>query len=92
MNIGSEDASKFAIGFYLSKDEKITASDVLLGVNWGASAPTGVVGSGSRSLKIPSNTGPGTYYLGILLDPYNAVTEWNDNNNDMPQPRPVTIY
>lgn len=91
MNIGSADSGSFNIGFYLSSNDNITTSDRLLGTNYGAWANAGGVVTFSRTLTIPNNVTPGTYYLGILLDKDGDVTEWSDSNNSLAHPRTITI-
>jgi hypothetical protein len=91
MNIGSANSGEFNIGFYLSSNDTITTSDRLLATNVGASANAGGLVTFSRSLTIPNNVTPGTYYIGILLDKDNDVTEWSDGNNGLAQPRTITI-
>jgi hypothetical protein len=91
MNIGSANSGPFNIGFYLSTDENITTSDRLLGSNSGASASAGASLTTSRTLTIPSTVAAGTYYLGVLLDKDNTVTEWSDSNNGLAQWRPIIV-
>lgn len=86
-------ASKtFDIGFYLSTNDLISTGDTLLGTNFGASGGAGGTGTFSRSLTIPSNIAPGTYYLGFLVDKNNAHSEANEGNNNQQMPRSITIF
>jgi hypothetical protein len=89
-NLGTATAS-FGIGFYLSTDSYITTADRLLGSNssWGDS---GFTGTFSRTLTIPADVAPGTYWLGFRIDPSNAIGEANEGNNNQPMPRAITIY
>lgn len=82
----------FNIGFYLSTNNIISTGDLLLGTNTGASASAGAIGSFSRSLTIPSNVAPGTYYLGFMVDSAGALAENNEGNNGQPMPRSITIF
>jgi hypothetical protein len=82
----------FDIGFYLSTNDYISTFDRWLGTNYGASAGSGGMGTFTRTLTIPSDIAPGTYYLGFLMDPTNAFGENNENNNNQPMPRTITIY
>jgi hypothetical protein len=93
MNIGSADARNFDIGFYLSSNDVITTSDRLLGTNYNASAPSGSVGTFSRTLTIPNDVPPGNYYLGVVLDVNREVTELSEGAkyNGLAQPRKVRI-
>jgi len=81
----------FDVGFYLSTDEHISTSDVLLGMNYGAWGDPGFSGTYTKYVTIPTNTSPGTYYLGFLIDPNNAVGEANEGNNIQPMPRTIRI-
>jgi hypothetical protein len=88
----STSSRSFDIGFYLSTNDFISTSDTLLGTNYGASGTAGFTGTFSRSLYIPTWVAPGTYYLGFLMDPNNAVPDVNRGNNNQPMPRTITIY
>jgi len=90
-NLGTSTAS-FNIGFYLSTDGFISTGDRLLGTNTGASIGSGGLLTFTRSLTIPSNVAPGTYYLGFMPDNNNALGEANEGNNGQPMPRTITIY
>lgn len=88
-NLGTATAN-FGIGFYLSTNNIITTGDRLLGSNsaWG---DAGFTGTFSRTLIIPADVTPGTYYLGFLIDQNNAMGEGNESNNSQPMPRAITI-
>ena len=87
----STNQQHFDVGFYLSTDEHISTSDVLLGMNYGAWGDPGFSGTYTKYVTIPANTAPGTYYLGFLIDPNNAVGETNEGNNIQPMPRTIRI-
>jgi len=89
-NLGTNQ-QHFDVGFYLSTDEHISTSDVLLGMNYGAWGDPGFSGTYTKYVTIPANTTPGTYYLGFLIDPNNAVGETNEGNNIQPMPRTIRI-
>jgi hypothetical protein len=80
------------IGFYLSTNDYISTADTLLGMNYGMWGTAGFTGTVTRTLSIPSSIAPGTYYLGFILDPNNAVSEANENNGYQKMPRPIVIY
>jgi len=75
----------FTIGFYLSNDTNITTGDMLLGsvVENTANNPGDNFGEASpgRTLTIPGGTSDGTYYLGMIVDSADAITESNEGNN-----------
>jgi len=82
----------FNNSFYLSTNNFISTADRLLGTNYGASAGPGATGTFSRTLTIPSDIAPGTYYLGFLVDSGSGIGETNEGNNSQPMPRTITIY
>src|SRR5215471_4665095 len=85
-NIGTASAGASTAGLYLSSDSTITTSDTLLG-NPAASTPP--IGAGAAASDSPESilfslTAPataGTYYLGVVTDTSNAITESNEGNN-----------
>lgn len=89
-NMGTATQS-FDIDFYLSTNDFISTFDRWLGRNYGAWGGAGASGTYTRSLVIPKDIAPGTYYLGFLLDPDNSVPEGNENNNIQPMPRTIVV-
>ena len=79
-------------GVYLSRDTVITQGDVLLTSTVSApstlTAGQGVTLSAS-SIRIPSGTTPGVYYIRILVDATNAQPESNETNNAVVVPLTV---
>jgi subtilisin-like proprotein convertase family protein len=75
----------FTVGFYLSTDTNVTTGDVLLGqvVESSAQNPSDTFGQSSpgRMLTIPGGTADGTYYLGMIVDSADVVSETNETNN-----------
>jgi len=90
-NLGTA-TQTFDIGFYLSTNDYISTGDRWLGSNYGAWASSGALGTYSRTLYIPTDIAPGTYYLGFLVDSGSAIGEGNEGNNSQPMPRSITIY
>ncbi|MBD2325867.1 S8 family serine peptidase [Alkalinema sp. FACHB-956] len=77
----------FRTSFYLSTDATITASDYLLG-SQEISSLSSLTGTGllSQILTLPSATHPvwltsGTYYLGMIIDSTNVISEARETNN-----------
>ena len=89
-NVGTTKQT-FDIGFYLSTNDYISTGDRLLGTNVDAWGDPGFTGTFSRTVTIPSDIAPGTYYLGFRLDDHNEVPETNGGNNVQPMPRSITI-
>lgn len=80
-NVGGQAAPSFDIGFYLSSDPVVDPLDTLVGtVSW-PSLAVGGLASGTSSFAIPPGTVPGSYTLGMIADPANAVAESDDGNN-----------
>jgi len=84
-NDGSEAAGEFFVGLYLSPDEEISTADSLLRggrefveyLEPGQSVQVELHGSN----QIPPDTPPGKYFLGVLVDEFNAVEEADEENN-----------
>ena len=95
VNQGTADINSeliFRNGFYLSTDATITSSDTYLTGN----ANSGLVAGGTftwggPTLTIPAGTAPGNYYIGILVDRTNVVTESNEGNNFVSAPLTVAL-
>jgi hypothetical protein len=82
-NRGPGAAGAYEIGFYLSADTVFSAgTDAFLGVVTGSglSTPSGTIHS-APVLAVPATTPPGNYYLVLVADPRNLVSESNENNN-----------
>ena len=86
-NDGTANSGGFAVEWYVSTTSTISIGDRRLdgvgfsGLNGGAST-----GQSSKSLTLPEAgdpfwNGDGTYYIGMIIDPDNAVTETDETNN-----------
>ena len=92
-NLGTAVNGPFQVSFYLSKNNIIDPNagfDILLGsstITGLGSNPT--TGTFTRSLTLPeindpfwqTNSGDGTYHIGMVIDPLNQVAESNELNN-----------
>jgi len=78
-------SGSFNVRLYLSNDNNITTADTLLetitvnsatdpGDNFGESSP-------GSNVTIPAGLSDGTYYIGMMIDPTDAVAETNESNN-----------
>jgi hypothetical protein len=66
---------------YLSSDDTITTSDILV-QTWSISGTQGSTSTWTSSITIPSSlTLNATYRLGIIVDPSNTIAEHIENNN-----------
>ena len=70
----------------------ISSYDRTLSTNYGAWASPGFSGTFSKTVTIPADVAPGTYYLGYVIDFDNQISEANETNNIQPLPRSITIY
>jgi uncharacterized protein (TIGR03437 family) len=81
-NQGASASGSFQNAFYLSSSPVITTAGTLLGTNSNTSlAPGGSFTWSAGMITIPASTPAGIYYLGILVNYNNAVTESNYSNN-----------
>ncbi|MFD2721170.1 CARDB domain-containing protein [Hymenobacter monticola] len=81
LNQGSGTAATSAVGYYLSTNQTLDASDVLLGSNAGSTLVSNVSANRQLTAAVPAATAPGAYYVLFVADPLNAETEANENNN-----------
>lgn len=81
-NGGQGESGRFEDGYYLSTNSTITHLDRLISsAGRGSLAPGQSVGPYLRTLTIPEDVAPGTYWLGYYVDHERAVTEPTDSNN-----------
>src|SRR5437773_1856063 len=81
------------VAYFLSSDAAITRTDVFLGSTFVTSAgmaPGQEISGPALVFTIPAATTPGSYWIGILADQDNAVTESNEANNFVSTPLTVT--
>jgi subtilase family serine protease len=85
-NVGGAAAGNFKVSFYLSKDNRIDTTDLLIGDR----AITGLAGrttnAYTQSFVLPGLNdvfwgGSGQYYVGMIIDSGNTVVESNEANN-----------
>lgn len=88
-NSGTAAAASSPVGYYLSANQVLDASDVLLGVVAGGSLPAGQSAARSANLNIPAATAAGNYYVLFVADPQGVVGEANENNNFLSLPLTV---
>ncbi|MCK5149119.1 choice-of-anchor D domain-containing protein, partial [bacterium] len=83
-NLGSADAGSYDITFYLSTDSSIgSGGDYALGTYTMAALPSYQFSGATATLYLPSNPfGSGSsFYLGVVIDSNNDVSESNESNN-----------
>lgn len=80
-NHGTQSATTFRVGVYLSTDADVSTDDVLLGQRTVSSLPIGFGSATSAPYTIPPGTPPGTYRVGVVCDSLNEVAEADEANN-----------
>ena len=82
----------FEYTYYLSTDNVITTADIPLGTTDGVGpiAPGGSVLIGATTFVMPPVAG-GTYFLGVLVDEQQDVSESNELNNFIATATPITV-
>lgn len=86
-NIAAESADNFVVNFYLSTDSDITTSDYHLGTySFTGLAANSTTNTISTQLSLPAAgdgiwQGVGDYYIGMVVDGNNQVSEANEANN-----------
>jgi hypothetical protein len=87
-NTEASNAGAFNVGFYLSTDSNITTSDKFLGNHYlSGLAGNSDTGTLLKNLTLPDasdsiwSQGDGNYYVGMVVDRYNQVSETNETNN-----------
>ena len=89
-NVGVADATMFTYAYYLSSNPTISSDDVELG-RFNGSIPTGGDDYGIDLVTMPSNLLPGSYYLGLVLDPDRAVDQVTRDNDSIVGPQ-VSVF
>ena len=89
LNSGTTTAPSSNLGYYLSTDQTLDASDVLLTTVTGYALFSGQSSSRPGTLVVPTGTAAGGYYVLFVADPGNAVAETNETNNVVSQPLTV---
>ena len=89
LNSGTTMAPSSTLGYYLSSDQVLDASDVLMTTVTGFALASGQSSSRLGTLVVPIGTAAGGYYVLFVADPANAVAETNENNNVISQPLTV---
>lgn len=74
-------APYFSVGFYLSTDDMITTSDVLIGTRSMATLAYGNTSADATTIAVPNTVAPGIYYLGAIADYDNRTADSDRANN-----------
>lgn len=79
-NLGLYSPSDVQVHWYLSTNDIISRSDYVLPVST-RYAKLDTWSHHSVNNRIPTDIPKGEYYLGFLIDRYNSIREYNENNN-----------
>ena len=84
-NVGGSQALNFTIGYVLSTNSVIGDGDdiMLPGTRSLASLNSGATSKVAMTLTVPTTVLPGVYYVGVIDDVGNVVTESNEGNNTL---------
>jgi subtilase family serine protease len=82
-NIGSNNASAFSLGWYLSPDLAVTTNDQRIGTRNIGFLAAGASVTNILTVAIPLTNRAGLYYLGCIADYPNAIPEASETNNAM---------
>jgi subtilase family serine protease len=80
-NLGTFSAGSFRVGIYLSANNVITKSDVLLGSRSVDGLAIGDGSGAASDLVLPAGLSPGTYFVGAIADDTSALLELTEANN-----------
>lgn len=80
-NSGVVPAGAFRVGVYLSTNNVISTSDVLLGSRDVGGLAVGASSSATSDLAVPAGVGAGTYYVGLIVDDLGQELELSEAND-----------
>jgi subtilase family serine protease len=80
-NQGNNIANPAIVGYYLSTNSTLDATDVFIGSNSAGSVTASNYYYLSGTATIPASTVPGSYYVLFVADYLNQLTETNEANN-----------
>jgi|GEM_PF-5620165 len=80
-NIGVSTANSSRLGYYLSTNTTLDASDYAFPTDFVGSLIPGGSSPENQVLNLPSNLSSGTYYILFVADVNDDVAESNENNN-----------
>jgi Ca2+-binding RTX toxin-like protein len=90
-NRGNYVAGASQVGVYLSTDSTITTADRLIAIENVASLSAGASRNEGGTFTMPNNIPGGNYYIGVIADHTNTVSESNESNNGSPGIR-ITVF
>ena len=91
-NDGDASSGSFRWALYLSTDTTITTSDIQLDYWTQSSISAGSTRTSTKSVTIPSSITGGYYYVGMIVDINNQVSESDEGNNDDYDSGRIRVY
>lgn len=89
-NLEVDDAAPYSVGLYFSTDANITTGDIPLCTYPDVDGLAGMtLESHLASCTVPALDGD--YYVGVVVDPSNAISETDETNNAVNDPVIVTV-
>lgn len=80
-NSEASPSGSYKINYYLSIDDTISTSDFLLKSVTRTSLAGGASQTWTEQIALPANLASGTYRLGVIVDPTDAILETAEGNN-----------
>lgn len=80
-NLGSGTAGNFVVGIHLSTDSTITSTDLMIGVRAVTQLAPGQESMATGPITVPLSTQAGTWYVGIVADVQDDITESDEFDN-----------
>ncbi len=91
-NFGNEVAfGSFVINMYLSTDQNFSPDDQWAGEVPTGNTPIGTIAGTPGAITVPIDFLDGNYYLIIVVDDENAITESNESNNILVSSVPIQV-
>ncbi|MEL7021756.1 MAG: CARDB domain-containing protein, partial [Bacteroidota bacterium] len=83
-NEGDADAVASEVGYYLSTDETFTTNDILIGTDDVEALAAGAISTEDITVDVSTlNIAAGTYFVGIIVDHTNKVSEPHEIEEDV---------
>lgn len=89
-NNGPDPSPAFSLSFYYSTDATVTTNDTLICQATGPALQPGASSPVNKNCAVPSLP-TNNYRLGVIVDPYNTISETDETNNVAVDPDPVSV-
>ena len=90
-NYWPKDSGDYTVRFVLSTDDTITSLDKTIATVTRKSLLGNSFQRWTEQVAIPTGTTPGRYYVGVIVDPDNAIAEVNEQNNAQASDGPIQV-